>query len=360
MVNVRKIKMSSFKPRRIKYRHHGFTLIEVMIAITLGLLVIVGMTMLFVNSRQAQGEIEKANRQIESGRFAMQLMTDDVRHAGFYGEFDPSNLVAGALPDPCSTTLADLRAALPYPIQGYDNGGSLSGTCSGILTDLKANTDILVLRRTSTSVSNATCASDDSGCEVQIAGAPYFQASLCSLELQQVATRYALDSDTTNLTLHQNDCTSTFAGTTAVLRRYITHIYYVANNHIGSDGIPTLKRAELGAGSGGLSFTVVPLVEGIDNLQIEYGMGDVATPTTVTDYNAARADAEWPRVVAVKIHLLARNTIQSPGFIDTKSYVLGRKADQTENRTYATRDAYKRHVFQGVIGLDNPAARLEP
>ena len=59
--------------------------------------------------------------------------------------------------------------------------------------------------------------------------------------------------------------------------QFRTHIYFIANNDKPGDGIPTLKRAELGPGA----FTIVPLVEGVENLQLEYGL-DTAVPTTGT------------------------------------------------------------------------------
>jgi len=67
--------------------------------------------------------------------------------------------------------------------------------------------------------------------------------------------------------------------------QYRTNIYFVANNDNANDGIPTLKRAELGLA--GNSFSIVPLVEGVENLQIEYGL-DTGVPTTGTPavYNA--------------------------------------------------------------------------
>ena len=59
--------------------------------------------------------------------------------------------------------------------------------------------------------------------------------------------------------------------------QYRTHIYFVANNDKAGDGIPTLKRAELGVAA----FSIVPLVEGVENLQIEYGL-DTSVPTAGT------------------------------------------------------------------------------
>lgn len=327
----------------------GLSLVELMIAITIGLLLMAGLTAIFVNSNQARSEIEKTNRQIENGRYATQLLTDDLRLAGFVGEFDPATQPSPiALPDPCATTSAALAAALPLHVQGYDNSAAL-----GCLSDIKSGTDVLVVRHAS------TCFVGDTDCDAQAAGVPYLQVSLCNA---QSGTPFNLNTDTTQLTRTRIDCT-----TPARLRRYRTHIYFIANNDNPSDGMPTLKRAELGAGG----FTIVPLVEGIENLQIEYGidtdcdgMPDIynASPDTfVATYTAPScptpATPNWRNVMAVKLNLLARNTEKTIDYTDTKTYELGRNADGTANTVNPTGDHYKRHVYQATVRLSNPIGR---
>lgn len=330
----------------------GFSLVELMVALTIGMLLMAGLTGIFVNSNRTRSEIEKANRQVENGRYAVQLMTDDLRLAGFYGEFNPTVLTApAAKPDPCLTTPADLIAALPLPVQGYDNGASL-----GCLADVKPETDILVVRHASTCVAGST------DCDAVSAGLPYFQASLCnsSTELGSANSSdyFALDTDTSNLKRHKKDCT-----TLADLRRYRTHIYFIANNDNPSDGIPTLKRAELGASG----FSIVPLVEGIQNMQIEYGLdtGNVGSPSTYTadpdnGCAAAACVANWQSVVSIKLNLLAVNTEPTVGYTDDKTYTLGLKADNSANTVGPYKDNFKRHVYQTVIRLNNPAGRRQP
>lgn len=329
--------------------HAGFSLVELMVAVTIGLLLMAGLTAIFITSNRTRSEIEKTNRQIENGRYAIQLLTDDLRLAGFVGEFDPSNLASPAtLPAPCATTPAELRTALPLHVQGYDNGANLS-----CLEDVKANTDILVVRHAS------TCFAGDNGCDPIEENMPYLQVSLCNTESGQP---FDLDTDTTKLTRKQVDCT-----TSAKLRRYRTHIYFIANNDNGSDGIPTLKRAELGANG----FTkTVPLVEGIENLQIEYGidtdcdgMPDVyhADPNVATPTYAASCTVtpNWRNVMAVKLNLLARNTEETLGYEDTKQYELGRTAGGTPNIVQPVKDKFKRHVYQAIVRLSNPIGRRQ-
>jgi len=349
-------------------RQSGFSLVELMVAITLGLLIVAGLTTVFVGNSQTRSQMEQAAQQSENGRYAMELLTNDLRNAGYLAEFDARRLTTPATkPDSCATDLASLTTALPIAVQGYDNGTS-APTC---LSDVMAGTDILVIRRAS------TCAVGVATCDAQIAGAPYFQASACSsaaeLGSNTVANYYALNTDTTVLTLHKKDCNPpTTAGTLAPYYQYRTHIYFVANNDKSGDAIPTLKRAELGA----TGFTIVPLVEGIQNLQIEYGIDTNAATSPLAGSPAVfTADPDsytvalcpeashtgcWRNTVAAKINLLARNTTIAAGYTDGKVYSLGLKADGSANTVGPFNDGYKRHLYVSVVRLNNPAGRNTP
>ena len=64
----------------------GVSLVELMIAVTLGLMVLATLASVFASTSASRNELERTSRQIENGRFAMELMGDDLRLAGFYGE----------------------------------------------------------------------------------------------------------------------------------------------------------------------------------------------------------------------------------------------------------------------------------
>lgn len=364
----------------------GFSLIELMIAITLGLLIMSGLTTIFVKNSQARSEIERSNRQLESGRYAMTLMTEDLRMAGFLAAFNPYDSIIfpnspplgadtapvtpamSAMPDPCATASADLNKAFFFHVQGIDN----SGTIPSCVSDTRAGSDILVIRRVATCVAGPTL---EAGCEAVVNGMPYFQSSNCyqatelaknsggALAAKDYQDHFRLSTDIAAMTRHAIDCVAI-----APYRRFRTHIYFVANNNVGTDGIPTLKRAELGAGA----FTIVPLVEGIETLQLEYGVdqdGDgrvdafTADPDTYNACAGATCLGNWLRTYAVKVNLLARNVEQSPGHSDSKTYTLGNKADGTANvfpasGTYG--DMYKRHAYNATVRLDNPSGRRSP
>lgn len=392
----------SFRLRRLGA---GFTIIEFMIAMTLSLLVLAALTAAFVSSSRSRTEIEKANEQIENGRFALQILTDDLEMAGFLSSFDidvamnvgtpmlaptdAGNPWAGK-PDGCTpansaANLALLIGALPMHVQGYDLpnaalDSALEQAAAGLgcLTDVNYNADIIVIRRT------ATCVSGAAGCDV--AGAPYFQASLCQTDLgSDVATNfYRLDTTLGNLNRTRRNC-----ATAADRRPYLVHVYYIANNDQAGDGVPTLKRAELGNAAAPTGFTVVSLAHGIQDLQVDYGIdndGDGAPDTFISSpdtydapggaagphascaAHASECIANWRNVMSLRLNVLARNSSETRDHTDTKAYVLGLKDNGTgrcardtnnDGTCEAFNDKYKRHVYQTSVRLINPAGRRD-
>lgn len=384
-------------------RSGGFTLIEFMIAITLSLLVLAALTAAFVASSRSRAEVEKANEQIENGRFALQILTDDLETAGFYSHLNldlaltadtplrvpadqavPNPSPWAGKPNPCTgaataAELALLRGALPMHIQGYDSLAALDADLDDCLADFKAGTDIIVVRRT------AICVAGAANCAIT-AGAPYFQASLCSgpneLASLNAPSYFRLDTNLGNLNRTQRDC-----ATPAQRRQYLTHIYFIANNDQAGDGVPTLKRAELGNAADPDGFTIVPLAHGIQDLRFEYGVdsnGDGAPDAFTTSpdiFNAANCAGtaaqkalcigNWRNVMTVRLHLLARNSSASRDHRDTKIYTLGLNDNGTVRCTLdnvpaggdgtceAFNDGFKRHVYQTTVRLNNPAGRRE-
>lgn len=345
-----------------KTRETGFSLVELMIGLTVGLLIIAGVTTLFVTNNKTRVELEKTSQQIENGRYASQLLLEDLRLAGYYGELNPTTSVVATpatLPDACATDTTSLTAAIALPIQGYDNGASIPTSCSSYLTDLKSGSDVLVVRRVSSCAENPTTGvpvTPGTSCgNVNTTLYTYFQTSLCG-----ETPLYGININTLH-GYHNSGCSST----AAVWRQLYTRIYFVTNNNKSGDGIPTLRVAELGNGS----FTVSALASGIEQLQLEYGIdtnGDgvpdlyTANPSIYNSCSGTACQTNWRTVTAVKIHILARNNQTSAGFTDTRKYILGKLADMTTDNTYGQfNDGYKRHVYTTVVRLTNVAGRYE-
>ena len=338
----------------------GFTLVELMVGLALGLLVLLAVTTVFINVSSNRHDMEKTGRQIENGRYAMQLLQDDIANAGYFGEFDPRDVGAPpAKPDPCSTNVADLKAAILMHVQGY-----FAATKPSCVTDVRTGTAILAIRRLQ------TCIAGDPNCDPATAGEIYMQSTLCNDEIANplVSTHYAVaaqGSPLFNLHKRGTDCTT---ATAASLRKYVMHIYFIANNNSANDGIPTLKRVELS--SGGL--TILPLVEGIENLGLEYlldtngdGVPDAVTASPGA-YNGCASESDpcyrdnWINTVAVKVHILSRATELSPGYTDNKTYPFGLQADDTPLVLVPNvNDGFKRHAYSAMVRMNNPAGRRE-
>lgn len=343
-------------PPRLTNR--GMSLVELLVAIGIGTLIVAAMALLFASNSRSRADTERASRKIENGRYAVEVLRGELFHAGYLAEFDPTGLAPTlpvTKPDPCATDLTSLRAALGVHVQGYDNMAATTLSC---LSDVKVGTDAVVFRRAS------GCVVGTAGCTALAAGAPAFQASSCTnaMELGSgvVANYYKLDTDTSALTLTRRNCADA-----AEVRRYVLRIYYVANNDKPGDGIPTLKVRELGAGG----FSTASLVQGAENLQLEYGLdtdsnGDADVYTASPDLYLACTEAtvptcvgHWTSVVSAKVFLLSRNVEAQGGSADTNKYVLGRKADGTPNEYTSLPAGYKRKVFQEVVRLQNPSGR---
>jgi type IV pilus assembly protein PilW len=335
---------------RVRACAAGFSLVELMVSMAIGLMLLATLLVVFANASSARNELERNSRQFENGRYAVELLADDLRLAGYYGEVDVDALAApAALPDPCSTVPAEWAAAMPVHVQGYDGG---SGAPACIPADVKANTDILVVRRVK------TCVAGVAGCEPAIAGKPYLQASLCNTD----ADAYLVGPfGTTGFPLMRKDCT-----TPAALREYMVNVYFIGANNRAGQSIPTLMRLELT----GSTMAQIALVEGIEEMTVEYGVDDdgdgqpdayTADPSLYTYAGCAVCTAvhNWSNVVTAQVHVLARSPELSPGHVDTKSYAVGHDAAGNAITVGPRNDAYRRHVYTALVRIVNPAGRRD-
>jgi type IV pilus assembly protein PilW len=249
---------------------------------------------------------------------------------------------------------ADWVSAIVHHVQAYDNGAT-PPTCVG--ADLKPNTDILVVRRVS------TCEAGAAGCLAAAAGKPYIQVARCATEVAVPANYYEVGlSGTQPFLRHARNCT-----TVAGLRQYFVRIYYISTDNGSGSAIPTLKRVEMNDTSTG--WVTTPMVEGIDQLQFEYGIdtdgdgdpdGYTADPNNFNPAGCVGCTAvnNWANVMTVRIHLLARNIEPSVNYTDPKTYTLGRDAAGSVISVIPA-DAYRRHAYHSLVRIVNAAERRD-
>lgn len=374
------------------YRHKqaGFSLIELMVAMVVGLLMLVAVLQLFLDITRTNDEMARTNAQIENGRFTIQLVANDLMHAGFWGgyipEYDdltatgapagfPASFIA---PEPClafeSWTATYKDNLLRMPVQTFS---AVPPGCASVVQNLQADTDVLVVRYADTSVAATT-----------VADTVYFQASFCS-----ETSPYDYVLNTTGFVLEKRDC-----ATSADRRRYITHVYYIRDYSVtAGDGIPTLMRAEFVGGASPAvppapavpEWRVQPLISGVERFRVELGVDDRrgASATPTVDYSAAviwanplnkklptnRGDgapdgdfAHCPNagctrdqllnVVAAKLYVLVRSLESTPGYTDSKAYTLG---SATAVTAATLGSGFKRHLYSTTVRLNNISARRE-
>jgi type IV pilus assembly protein PilW len=306
-------------------RPTGYSLIELMVAVTVTLLVVLGLTALFTNNSMARREIDAAGQQIENGRYTMELLRDDVRLAGYYGEFVPSyrGVTWQLPPNPCDPTLANLGwnatgTVTPVPISGFEgHDAAIAELSPQCIANRVPNSDVLVIRRTSTTASAPPPVAPN---------IPFLQVSLQSSKCTTTEAAFVLDvpKSPSPFTLKQRDCS-----TATLVRQYLVHVYYVAtcDSCSPSDGIPTLKRVELAAGS----MATTSLAQGIADMRVDYGLDtdNDGFPDTYrkcgasSTYGGPCTASDWANVMAVKVHLLTRNLEATPGYTDRNTYTMG-------------------------------------
>ena len=404
---------TDFRITPARQAQRGFTMIELMIGIVLGLLIMVALSELFVNITRTNSEMAKTNAQIENGRFAIQLLGGDIAHGGFWGGYVPkfddltvpatgydgTTMAPSAVPDPClayaSWDAAYRNNLLAIPVQSYE---SAPAACAAVVANQKAGTDVLVVRHIE------TCLPGVGDCEADTAGKLYFQPSSCELEIAggQDFVLNTTGFNTLGTGLHQRDCVGTgttpaalpiTSGAFADKRKFISSIYYVRDYAVtAGDGIPTLVRSRFDLVGGALAHQPAEaLIEGIEGFRVELGIDNRGDAGTVVDYTKAvvwtdpltrvapmnRGDgipdeyvrctaaspctataptgtaAQLPNVVAVKLYVLARNRDITVGYTDNKTYALGATTLGPFN------DHYKRHVFSTSVRLTNVSGRRE-
>ena len=340
----------------------GVSLVEMMIAVTLGLLILAALASIFASSSASRNEIERNSRQIENGRFAIETLSEELRLAGFYGELNTGQVnPPGAIPDPCSGNPADWQQAIRMHVYGWDEGLNVPPCVQ--LPNHKPRTDVLMIRRVS------TCEAGKGSCDPLDKDKPYIQVSRCATQMVKPGFAFKLQPGASTFDLQNKDCT-----TASGLRRYFVRFFYVAMDN-GTDPIPSLKRVDFD----GADFTdPVTLVEGIEELNIEYGIdwgpvvGVLAAPDGQPEgYStdpATYADpacgafcnplANWLNATTARIHILARNIEPSPDYVDKKVYTLG-TTNGGGPYNVAPGGNYRRHAYSSLVRVVNAAQRRE-
>jgi prepilin-type N-terminal cleavage/methylation domain-containing protein len=243
----------------------GFSLIELLVAVTISAVLIFGATQVYVDSRNTYATHEVEARLQETARYALSVIEPDVRMANYWG------LVKG-LGSSAPGAAAQTGAVSPLTVGmattcgnnfAVDLGNFVEGNndayavgCAAFNNRPVISADTLTVRRASLALSTVPAAT---------AG----PLRICSVRLSPTLLRFA------------GACTAAPFGQ---LNDLIVNTYYVDRDSNQGANIPSLRRKSLDPTP---NFQDVEIVPGVEDLQVQFGI-ETSPATAVTRGSATQ------------------------------------------------------------------------
>jgi type IV pilus assembly protein PilW len=366
-------------------RARGFSLVELMVAITLALLVSAGVVSVFVGARSAYQATSGTAAVSDSGRFAMNALEVAARDAGYSACGAPVRTIfnVNLEPTPLYYTAGFLPNGLFQPMTGFEavgtgvGNGYASSTVAGApgnwiaplawpagldpaFASLAAqpgglpiqSNDILVVR-SSTQDTEPSYVTSVAGLSFTVTSVPANLSapqmaviSDCVKSLIFQVSAIGGNTITHDIGTFPGNLTAVFPGNVSFapgsqVTALQTTAYYIG---LGADGDGALYSADVGWNN---TLTASELAPDIEAMQILYGVDTTGTQTAGT-YVTADQVADFTNVVSVEIALLAAGPIGSasaPAVANTYN-LLG-------TIVTAPIDTRTRRVFAVTVGVRN-------
>jgi len=354
-------------------REAGLSLVELMVALTIGSLIIVGALVVYSQSRSNFALNESTARLQEEARYVLSLIEPDLQLAGFYGytnssddfliidgtgsgvptsqlqQNDPRFAGLAAATHACGDNFAlDLMAT----VQGLNNMTTDADFAPGPNADtpgpasrcarssIEPRTDALTIRRASTTP----------------AGASALRLQLYVSRLKQTNQRIMLDGVAPG---------PVSAGVQEI-RNLVIRTFYIARDSDGRPGTPALRMIALDDGQ---VFTDIEVMPGVEDLQVQFGVdtGDYnndgiidfdadanGIPDAPNGFATRYVNADSPllpgaQVVAVRLWLRLRAENPEVGFQDNRAYTYA----DTNFTPSGPNAAFRRVLVSRTIQLRN-------
>jgi len=314
----------------------GLSLVEILVTLLVGLILLGGISVIYIGSQQSHNAVEQLARMQESGRFAMHLIAQDLRRSGFWGG-NADLTTNGGVPGPvnpahaCDNDNAWGRM-IAWRVSGRNNGNA-GYDCA---EDFLANSDILTIRYADP---DEVIAFDDYD-DIPNNGRLYLRSTML-LGWVLTGTQRASPANEP-----QPGLVGAPEHLLPVARPLVSNAYYVADSGrtcASGDVIPALNRVTLNPVTG------LPVVEevasGVEQFQVRYLLGD-----RYVDANEV-PDADWRDVAAVRVWLLVRSECPEPDFVNNTTYAMGDLVIPDAP------DAFRRLLHVSTVMLRNTAVR---
>lgn len=334
--------------------NYGFSIIEVMTSLVLGLVVLLMVVQLFVNTKNNHAQNDRISETLESGRYAMRQISTDLQEAGFLGGvLDSSNVKLDTGLGPVSTdcgTAGEVDWA--YDVDTYRS----------MQFDYLDSATTATADHTCIDAAEFSPGPDNAGTDVLVVKRVYNQP--IDPATGPTAEGVYLRSDFSTACLwYYSSGTPTPAGSTCPLNgitdwKYLVHVYYIRNYASKpGDGIPTLCRKTLGVSGGKPTMTELCLAEGIERFHVMFGI-DTDNDGVANEFKSSALTLADLRAHAVsaRIYVLARakypdntrGTNNQFTFVNNKTYTLG---DVVQ---LPLKDQYYRRLYSTTVMLRNP------
>jgi type IV pilus assembly protein PilW len=374
----------------VRNRMRGLSLVELMVAITIGAILLGGAVTLFVNNRDTYKTTNELSRLQETARYALDMMVKDIRMAGYFGcadRLDTVSLnVAVAAGDEGSLWDFNLDPAgtIVPPIEGMEASASVDGFqpsgfavsigADGDNGDILAGTDAITLRYISGTMAdvnpaNGTLDFQVTGDAASGADSTVTVDATTGLILNQVAAIadcggsdiFQINATPTATTVRANALSRGYnASASPMIAPYVAVRYYIGDTGRGPGGetYPALYRAVIT--SGALTEDYQELFEGVEQMQILYGVdgnGDGVPENYVRAGDAPLSTADpgtnWANIVSVRIAIVVRTIDQHGREVDQATYRVNDHDDNLRLEFDPPDDRRRRRVFTTTTVVRN-------
>ena len=293
-------------------KQSGFGLVELMVAMTIGLILLGGIGYVFLGSRTAFRTTDNLSRIQENARYALDMMSRDIRMAGYVGCGNIASMITKTIANPPVPQMTAANALV-----GYNNGSGWTNPSS--IT--RAAGDVLSVMGAFSGGVNLAGNLAPSNSNVQINGNPDGFATGDVLIVTNCVNADVFKATTvssgggTIITVNHSNSSNTgnrvgTYGTDAFVMWMNRYSYFIGTNTAGNRALYRV----------GLNGQAEELVEHVHDMQFRYGL-DTNSDGTVDSYSTA--PGVWPQVVSVTVNLLLRSpdnnisTAQVPVTFDT-------------------------------------------
>ncbi|WP_320153625.1 PilW family protein [uncultured Tolumonas sp.] len=328
----------------------GFTILEWMLATTIGLFLLAGIFSLYVASRNNTYQLQTYNELQENGRLAMNLLLQDLRQTGFLGDYSGQGL---RLNDDVSS-MVKLMAGNDCLDERGEHGGTFpSSDADGVLRPFLArhtnhngvlNADLSCLQHIKLQPDSDVLALK------RVIGAPINSPNITLNPLRiylagnvnQALFFAGKDSDLLGLVTH-------LVG--AKIWEFQHHVYYVQE----VNGIPELRLIQL---TDQMRATYsLPLVQGVEKIRVLLAVDDSIPADGITDRYLPPekiSPAIWNTfaITGIRLFLLVRAQERSLGYRNEQIYQLGDLSLPPFN------DNYQRLLLQSSVQFRNSHAEI--